>query len=95
MELNKVCFFITLIIVVVTIVSCKKEVATAPTPTVPILTTIAISDITQSTATTGGNIAFDGGTTVSAGERIQFLLSTIIKQQKEPVPVVLFLIFVI
>lgn len=67
MILNKVRFFIILIVALVTIVSCKKEVTTAPLPTltVPILTTTAISDLTQSTATTGGNIAFDGGFTVT------------------------------
>lgn len=65
MILNKVRFVIIPIVALVTIVSCKKEVATAPTATVPILTTNAISDLTQSTATTGGIITSDGGTPIT------------------------------
>jgi len=50
--------------------SCKKDdnIDNNPTPTgqVPILTTSDVSDITQTTATCGGNITNDGGATVTA-----------------------------
>jgi len=47
--------------------SCKKkDDNTTPTGQVPVLTTVAISNITQTTATCGGNITSDGGATVTA-----------------------------
>jgi hypothetical protein len=48
--------------------SCQKDDNNNPAPTgqVPILTTTAISAITATTATSGGNITSDGGATVTA-----------------------------
>jgi len=45
--------------------SCEKEDAKDNNLTVPILTTSAVSDITQTTATCGGNVTSDGGATVT------------------------------
>lgn len=46
--------------------SCKKDDDNNPTGQVPVLTTTTVSDITQTTASCGGNITSDGGTTVTA-----------------------------
>lgn len=47
--------------------SCKKDNNnTTPTVQIPVLTTSAVSSITQSTASCGGNITSDGGSTVTA-----------------------------
>jgi uncharacterized protein (TIGR02145 family) len=45
---------------------CNNEENNPITLTLPILATDAVSDITASTATCGGNIASDGGDTISA-----------------------------
>jgi len=49
--------------------SCKKKDDNNQTPAgeVPVLTTAAISNITQTTASCGGNITSDGGLTITAG----------------------------
>jgi uncharacterized protein (TIGR02145 family) len=52
---------VILVLLIILIHSCKKD---KPTP--PIITTTAISVITQTTATSGGNITSDGGATVTA-----------------------------
>ena len=52
---------ITIILSIIVIYSCKKD---KPTP--PIITTAAISAITQIAATSGGNVTSDGGATVAA-----------------------------
>lgn len=44
--------------------ACKKEDKTPP-PTVPVLTTAAISGITQSSARSGGTITSDGGAPIT------------------------------
>jgi uncharacterized protein (TIGR02145 family) len=48
--------------------SCKKDENNNPTPTVtvPVLTTSAVSNITQTTASCGGSITSDGGSAVIA-----------------------------
>lgn len=51
---------IILILSIILLYSCKKNKATPP-----ILTTVAISAITQTTATSGGNITSDGGDSVT------------------------------
>jgi uncharacterized protein (TIGR02145 family) len=45
---------------------CKEDNNNGPIPTLPVLTTSVVSDITGQTASCGGNITSDGGDTVSA-----------------------------
>jgi hypothetical protein len=51
---------VILVLSIILIHSCKKD---KPTP--PIVTTIAISAITQTIATSGGNVTSDSGVTVT------------------------------
>ena len=46
--------------------SCKKDNNSNPTEQIPILTTTALSNITQTAASCGGNITSDGGEAVTA-----------------------------
>jgi DNA-binding beta-propeller fold protein YncE len=52
---------VILVLSIILIHSCKKD---KPTP--PVITTTAITAISQTTATSGGNITSDGGATVTA-----------------------------
>jgi hypothetical protein len=71
MKVNRTLILNTLLIVIL-LVSCKKEDNTPPTPTptptivIPTVTTTAISAITTSSAISGGAITSDGGNTISA-----------------------------
>jgi hypothetical protein len=58
--LRRIVLFV-LFILTFTLSVCKKE---EPTP--PIITTIAVTAITQTTAASGGNVTSDGGTSVTA-----------------------------
>lgn len=61
-------FFMTVICSIISIIliqSCKKENPT-PLPTLPVLNTTAATEITQTTATSGGEVTSDGGSPVIA-----------------------------
>lgn len=53
-------------IVLILIISCKKDNNSNDSTTVPVLTTISVSNITQSTASCGGNITSDGGSSITS-----------------------------
>jgi len=68
---DRTCFlifaFAILGIYQVLLIGCKKKDGNnqAPTKPIPILSTMVVSNITQSTATCGGNVTSDGGNAVS------------------------------
>ena len=60
--------YLVIIIFVITVIGCKKNSTTDPPPplTIPQVTTTAVVNITATTATAGGTIVSDGGSTVTA-----------------------------
>lgn len=57
--------FSAIIILVILIQSCKKDPSPLPV-TLPVITTKAVSSITQTSATTGGDLTDEGGVTVTS-----------------------------
>jgi uncharacterized protein (TIGR02145 family) len=58
--------FLLFFLIIVLTDSCKKEKETVPIGEIPVLTTKAVSDITLTTATGGGDIISNGGSEILA-----------------------------
>lgn len=59
--------FIGASLIVILAISCKKETVSTPNKStnLPVLTTIATSNVTQNSAISGGNITSDGGSAIT------------------------------
>lgn len=66
MNLNSIFTKCILIIIIIILGSCKKDDINNPTVQIPVLTTSVVTNITQSSATSGGKITSDGGATVTS-----------------------------
>ena len=64
MVVNLKIFCAFVVIIGLANLSCKNESSTEPIVTIPVLTTITASAVTQSTAASGGDIVSDGGATI-------------------------------
>lgn len=64
-EFGKLIYFITILLISFLLITCKKKDADKII-TIPILTTSPITNITENSATCGGNISSDGGSTIIA-----------------------------
>jgi len=58
--------FLIMGILLLLTISCKKEDNSNSAGPLPVLTTVVVTNITNTTASCGGNITSDGGTTVTA-----------------------------
>jgi hypothetical protein len=62
-KMKSILRILVIILVIILFYNCKKE---EDKPTVPVVATTTISDITQISANSGGNVIDDGGAEVSA-----------------------------
>jgi len=64
-SLIKILVMIFLSVDLMSIISCKEDESVEPVLTAPVLTTVSISGITQTSAVSGGNVTDDGGAAVT------------------------------
>jgi len=62
----KILAIVFLSLKLMSIISCKEDESVEPVLTAPVLTTVSISGITQTSAVSGGSISDDGGAAVTA-----------------------------